>query len=230
MERVCRRPSFCALAARRLPSRLVRAKRSSRPCAANPPLLAAGDGIEIDAQGDTKGMSAPGSNGPADAARLTDVPKSTRRPILSRESHLGDFAAATPLSRTSSSPGAAVPPTKWRRHRQDGRNLPSTCYFITMKMASSRETHGQPVLIEYSELLTTEPATATSANLYIKSRWRASRCSFATLNHSKSGILVKTRAAENYILYKPPQRRKRRARQLPEITVPNGGETITSAT
>jgi hypothetical protein len=122
--------------------------------------------------------------------------------------------------------GAAVPDKNGAGIRQEGRNLTvRDCYFhdnengiLTGDSPDSR------VLVEYSEFAYNGAGDGYSHNLYINHVGRFT-FRFCYSHHSKAGHLVKTRAAESYILYSRLSDEANGTGSY-EIDVPNGGKTF----
>lgn len=122
--------------------------------------------------------------------------------------------------------GAAAPDKNGAGIRQEGRNLTVRhCYFHDNEdgiLAGSSP--GSEILVEYSEFAGNGAGDGYSHNLYINHVGRFT-LQFCYSHGSRVGHLVKTRAAENYILYNRLSDEAGGTGSY-EINVPNGGRTF----
>lgn len=122
--------------------------------------------------------------------------------------------------------GAAVADKNGAGIRQEGRNLTiRNCYFHDNEEGIlAGDSPGSRILIEYSEFANNGAGDGFSHNLYINHVAQFT-LRFCYSHHSKVGHLVKTRAAENYILYNRLSDEAEGTGSY-EINIPNGGRTF----
>jgi MYXO-CTERM domain-containing protein len=120
--------------------------------------------------------------------------------------------------------GATVPDQNGAGIRQEGRNLTVRgCFFHDNEngILAGNDTQSE-ILVEHSEFGHNGFGDGQTHNLYINHVGKFT-FRFNYSHHAKSGHLVKTRAAENYILYN--RLTGETGTQSYEIDVPNGGRT-----
>ena len=181
-----------------------------------------GDVIEIDAKGTYDGdvCSVPKNNltlrGVGGRAKID----AARRTTTARAS--GSSAANDTTVENIEFSGATVPDQNGAGIRQEGNNLTIRgCYFHDNDdgILSGGSAQSQ-ILIEYSEFANNGFGDGYSHNMYIGHEGRFTlRYSYS--HDSKIGHLVKSRAAENYILYNRITGEKGTSSY--EIDMPNGG-------
>ena len=122
--------------------------------------------------------------------------------------------------------GAVVPDKNGAGIRQEGRNLTvRNCYFHDNEDGIlAGDSPGSRILIEYSEFANNGSGDGFSHNLYINHVAQFT-LRFCYSHHSKVGHLVKSRAAENYILYNRLSDEADGTGSY-EINIPNGGRTF----
>ena len=201
-------------------------KLYAKPCAAIA-AAAAGDTIEIDASGEYAGDVCSWNTG-----RLTIRGVDGRAKIdAAGRSSLGKaiwvIRGSDTVIENIEFTGAAVPDKNGAGIRQEGRNLTvRNCYFHHNEDGIlAGDSPGSHILVEYSEFAYNGAGDGYSHNLYIN-HVGCFTLQFCYSHHSKVGHLVKTRAAENYILYNRLSDEADGAGSY-EINVPNGGKTFT---
>ena len=196
-----------------------------RPCAAIA-AASAGDTIEIQAAGDyagdvcawTKdGLTLRGIGG---RARIDAAGKSAQAKAI------WVISGNDTVVENMEFAGAAVPDKNGAGIRQEGRNLTvRNCYFHDNEdgilAGDSPNSH---ILIEYSEFANNGAGDGQSHNLYINHVERFT-FRFCYSHHSKVGHLLKSRAAENYILYNRLSDEADGTGSY-ETNLPNGGKTF----
>lgn len=122
--------------------------------------------------------------------------------------------------------GAAVADKNGAGIRQEGRNLTvRNCYFHDNEDGIlAGDSPGSRILIEYSEFAYNGAGDGFSHNMYINHVAQFT-LRFSYSHHSISGHLIKSRAAENYILYNRLSDEADGTGSY-EINIPNGGKTV----
>lgn len=199
-------------------------KPYSRPCAAIA-AAAAGDIIEVDAAGSYDGdVCAVNKNnltirGMGGRARIDAAGKNSQGKAIWVVSGSNVTIENIELS------GAAVPDRNGAGIRAEGTNLTiRNCYFHNNEMGIlAADNLASQILVENSEFGYNGRGDGYTHNIYINHVGRFTfRYNYS--HHSDLGQLVKTRAAENYILYNRLTA-EAGSNVAYEIGVPNGGRT-----
>lgn len=198
-------------------------KAYAKPCAA---IMAAkpGDTIEIDAAGDytgdvcawaTDGLTLRGTGGRAkiDAAGRNSQGKA-----------IWVISGADNTVENIEFSGATVPDHNGAGIRYEGRNLTvRNCYFHSNENGILGGSPGSQLLVEYSEFANNGYGDGYSHNIYTGHADRFT-LRFSYSHHANKGHLVKSRAAENYILYNRLSDEATGAASY-ELDLPNGGRS-----
>ena len=200
-------------------------KAFSRPCAAIA-AAAAGDTIEIDARGEYKGDVCTWSTDRLTLRGINGRAKIDAAGRASQAKAIWVIRGSDTVVENLEFTGAAVPDKNGAGIRQEGRNLTVRhCYFHHNEDGIlAGDSPESEILIEYSEFAYNGAGDGYSHNMYINHVARFT-LQFCYSHHSKVGHLVKTRAAENYILYNRLSDEADGTGSY-EINVPNGGKTF----
>ena len=195
------------------------------PCAAIA-AAAPGDTIEIDAAGDYTGDVCAWSQ---DGLTLRGTGGRARIDAGGRASQgkaIWVIAGNDTVVENIEFSGAAVPDRNGAGIRQEGRNLTlRNCYFHDNETGLlAGDSSSSEILIEYSEFGFNGARDGQSHNLYVNHVARFTM-RFSYSHHSRVGHLVKSRAAENYILFNRLSDEAEGDGSY-EIDLPNGGRSV----
>lgn len=200
-------------------------KAYAKPCAAID-AAAAGDTVELDAAGDYDGDVCAWST---DRLTIRGVGGRAKIDAAGRASQgkaIWVIGGNDTLIENVEFTGAAVPDKNGAGIRLQGRNLTVRhCYFHDNEDGIlSGDSPDSQILVEYTEFASNGAGDGYSHDFYINHVGRFI-LRFCYSHHSKVGHLVKTRAAENYILYNRLSDEAGGTGSY-EIDIPNGGRTV----